>query len=212
MQNKTAFGTIVAASAAGLLLGASPASAQTAADFVPDCASGVLAYSPGLTAGSASDAAPTAGQTIVLNSGEGSFDPGTVVTATFNGTTLSGVTVSPTGNASVSLAIPQADVGTFVVVFTGTLKGADNVVGVCFTSAAALAGNDGGPDVQPSVAPVVQPISGTPEAPSVRPSALPFTGSVELLTVAGLGAALLTVGAGTVVLARRRRQDDVAAV
>ncbi len=208
MQNKTAFGAITAATAAGVLLLAAPASAQTAADFVPDCASGVLAYAPGATAGAASNANPAPAEGIVLTSGDGSFDPGSAVTATFNGTALSPApVVSPTGNASVPFTVP-ADPGTYIVIFNGTLNGSPNVVGVCFTVLADIGGVVQEPVTQPSPATVV-PISDVVDTPAVRPAALPFTGSVELLTVAGLGAALVAAGAGTVVLARRRRRDDV---
>lgn len=217
MHSKVARGTVLAASAAaGVLLVAGPASAQTAADFVPDCASGVLAYAPGLTAGGASNASPAVGEVIVLSSGEGSFDPGSAVAATFNGTALSPApAVSPTGNATVSFTVPTVDPGTFIVIFTGTLNGAPNVVGVCFAVSADIGGVVEEPVVLPeespaAPAPVAQPISGVEQEPAQRPAALPFTGSVELLAVVALGAGLVAVGAGTVVLARRRRREDTA--
>lgn len=225
MNSTVTRGTLVAASAvAGLLFSAGPATAQTVDDFVPDCATGVLAYAPGLTAGAASNANPVVGETIILTSGEGSFDPGSAVTATFNGTALSPApVVSPTGNASVSFTVPTVDPGTFIVIFTGTRDGAANVVGVCFGVSADIGGAVEETAVLPEVlpeeapapapapaAPVAQPIAAVEQVPAQRPAALPFTGSVELVAVTGLGAALIAVGAGTVLLARRRR-DTVAA-
>lgn len=215
MHSKLTRGTVLAASAAaGVLLAAGPATAQTAADFVPDCASGVLAYAPGLTAGAASNANPAVAENIVLSSGEGSFDPGSLVTATFNGTPLPEVPVVGTnGSATVLFTVPSLDAGTYVVIFTGSLNGAPNVVGVCFTvSAAAIGGVVEEPAVLPeeSPEPAAVPIAGVDEEPAQRPAALPFTGSVELLAVVGLGAGLIAMGAGTVVVARRRHREDIA--
>ena len=214
MRNKSAFGAITVASAsAGLLLSASPALAQTAENFEPDCATGVLAYAPGVTSGAASDSTPTAPSTITVTSGEGTFDIGSTVTVSVRGFRISPDSVADgTGSATAMVPVPAGSVGTFVVLFKGVLGGKPNVVGVCFEVATPIAGGGGGPGqpVPPAAPPVVQPVTpiiGGGGAPA-RPSALPFTGSVELLAVAGLGAALVAVGAGTVVVARRRRNGD----
>ena len=217
MQNKTAFGAIVIASAsAGLLMSASPALAQTANDFEPNCASGVLAYAPGITSGTASDSTPAAGTEIIVNSGEATFDIGSTVTVSVRGFRISPDSVAGgDGSATAKIPVPEGSVGTFVVLFKGPLGGKPNVVGVCFNVVTPIAGGGGGAGqpVPPAVKPVppvgrpVTPVVGGGGGPA-RPSALPFTGSVELLAVAGLGAALVAVGAGTVVVARRRRNGD----
>ena len=214
MQNKTAFGAIVIASAsAGLLMSASPALAQTANDFEPDCARGVLAYAPGITSGAASDSTPAAGTEITVTSGEGTFDIGSTVTVSVRGFRISPDSVAGgDGSATATIPVPDGSVGTFIVLFKGPLDGKPNVVGVCFNVVTPIAGGGGGAGqpVPPVVKPVVRPVTpvvGGGGGPA-RPSALPFTGSVELLAVAGLGAALVAVGAGTVVVARRRRNGD----
>ena len=223
MQNKTAFGAIAAASATmGLLFSASPASAQTVDDFTPSCRDGgVLSYIAGPGLGSVSNSAPVPGDVVVVTSGAGSFDPGASVSVSFNGTALPGspVVAGGDGKASISFTVPTglAD-GTYVIVFRGPLNGATNVFGVCVDVAAPAAGGNEAPatpaePVAPA-APVDEPIEGgvaIPVAAPDRPSALPFTGSVELLAVAGLGAALVAVGAGTVVVARRRRDGALSA-
>ena len=214
MQNRMAFGVITVASAsAGLLLIASPALAQTADDFEPNCATGVLAYAPGITSGAASDSTPEAGTTITVTSGAGTFDIGSTVTVSVRGVRVTPDSIADGDrNATATITVPDGSVGTFVVLFKGTLAGSPNVVGVCFEVATPIAGVGGGAGqpVPPAGQPVgrpVTPIVGDGGGPT-RPSALPFTGSVELLAVAGLGAALVTVGAGTVVVARRRRHGD----
>ena len=217
MQNKTAFGAIAAASATmGLLFSASPASAQTVDDFTPSCeVGGVLSYIAGAGVGSVDNNAPVPGDEVIATSGDGSFDPGASVSVSFNGTALPGspVVSGSNGSASITFTVPTGlTAGTYVIVFRGPLNGATNVVGVCVEVATAIAGGNEAPATPE--APVDEPIEGgiaIPVATPDRPSALPFTGSVELLAVAGLGAALVAVGAGTVVVARRRRDGALSA-
>lgn len=220
MQHKTAFGAIAAASAtAGLLLTAAPAMAQTAEDV--SCDSGVLSYPPGLGGGTINSTAFVAGETLTATTAPGAFDPASSVVVTVaDAATLGTVTAGPDGSASIDSPLPTSlQPGTHTVLFTGVLGGEAAAVAFCITSTAAgtpITGGVANPATDPDPAvPVVPadntPISGGDEAPA-RPSALPFTGSSELVTVAGLGAALLLAGAGTVVVARRRRSEAPLAV
>jgi len=224
MTNKTAFGAIATAAAAStLLFTAGPATAQTAEDFVPSCATAVLSYPLGSTdAPQLTDAAPAAGTIVTVTSGIGAFDPDTRVAVTFLGEEVGAAFADEDGFISVDVQLPASlAAGTYVVVLTGVLDDEARIVGVCVAVSEAIGGVDEEPGVveTPAPAPVVvtpvkpaKPVTGVVQAPaqrpvvSNRPAALPFTGSVELLTVVALGAGLVAAGAGTVVVARRRRQ------
>ena len=224
MQHKLAFGAIAAASAtAGLLLGATPASAQSAADV--SCATGVLSYPPGLEGGAINSTAFVAGESVRATTAPGAFNPNTPVVVTVDrAVTLATVTADNAGSASVDAPLPTSlQPGPHTVLFTGTLGDTASAVAFCITSTAVgtpITGGEGGPVINPVIpvnnTPIAggenTPITGGRQAPVARPSALPFTGSAELVTLAGLGAGLLVAGAGTVVLARRRRSEAPLAV
>lgn len=225
MQHKTAFGAIAAVFAtAGLLLSAAPASAQAVPLTPASCDTGVLSYPPGAGPGAAttSNANPRAGQTIIASVPNASFDPRTRVVVTLDNdvATLGTVPVNGSGAARISARIPSSvQPGVHIVIFTGSRNGIEQQIGICITTTAAgtpITGGVANPATNPDTAVPVVPVGNTPigggdEAPA-RPSALPFTGSAELVTVAGLGAALLIAGAGTVVVARRRRSEAPLAV
>ena len=162
------------AGAAVLGLSASPAAAPAK---YPPAAGGNQA---GVT-----DSTPVPGQTVTVDSGDGAFPAGTVVTVTVPGTSISGTaTADANGNAEFTFQSPN-QAGRYEVVFTA---GGDTVT-VGFTVVAAASGAPG----------QGQGTGGN--------SALPRTGSDSIVPLTITGLALVGVGGGIVVAARRRRQE-----
>ena len=213
---RAACGVLLGVATSGLLLTSLPAYAQTAEDFAPDCATGVLSYPPGGPgAATISNSAPFAGDIVTATSPAGSFDAGSNVGLFFDSAAipLPNVVAAADGAASSTFAVPSdATPGVHVIRFDGMRTSAASITAVCLSVQAALGGV-----VQEPVAgesPVAaQPIGGGEQLPSDGaeqpadpPSALPFTGSPELVAVGVVGIGLVAAGAGTVVLARRRRR------
>lgn len=146
-------------------------------------------YPPVATPPSISDATVVAGQRVTVNSGAGSFDANSVVTVAVLGFSAT-VTADSTGNASFTFTVPaDARPGRTEVTFTGVLAGQTKTVVVPFTVVAAAAA---GP--------------GRGQAPDRRGTALPRTGADQLVPLTIGGVALVGIGTGIVVVARRRRE------
>jgi len=128
------------------------------------------------------------GAQMSASSGRGSLDPGTSgefgVESTYQ--RLGSFTVNADGAAVVSFTVPNnLSNGRHDVVFLGTKNGQPVEVRVPFTvSGTAGAAGAGG-----------------------RSGQLPRTGADQLVPLALSGAALVALGAGVVVVARRRRED-----
>lgn len=196
--------------AAGLLLTAPTAWAQTADDFIPDCDTGVLSYPAGLAGGTAvSNTAPLVGESVTASSGVGTYDAGSPVGVELHPgpTDLGSVSAGEDGNAVITFAVPDTlDPGLYVIRFEGVRESVQTVIGVCVNvQPPVVLGNVVTQQPPAAVAPAA-PQAAPQAAPRVQPRSLPFTGSVELVTVAGIAAALVGVGAVTLVATRRRHR------
>jgi len=167
-----------AVSLAGAAVLGMTATAAIAQDYPP---------ASGSTGASITDATPVPGQTVTVESGDGAFPAGTVVTVTVSGTSISGSeTADANGNVDFTFEAPNGP-GRFEVLFSG----AGRTVSVPFTVVAAAAGGPG----------QGQGAGGN--------SALPRTGSDSIVPLTLTGVALVGIGGGIVVAAARRRREDM---
>lgn len=145
-----------------------------------------------------SDSSITAGETITVNTGSGSFVPGSTVTVTIPGLGISGsVVVDGLGNARFQFKVPA---GTAPGNFSVNFAGAPAPVSVPFTVvASAAAGSGTGSTGSGS--------TGTGTAARASGTSLPRTGADQMVPLAISGLALVGIGAGIVVASRRRRED-----
>lgn len=156
-----------------------------------DCPAGAF---PGQGRG-VSDGNPAPGERMSANSGRGSFDPGSRAEYGVESTyiKLGETTVNADGMAVASFELPTSlAVGQHHVVFRGIKDGAPATVRVPFTLTAAAAGGAGGGTANPR-----EGVLG----------ALPRTGADAVVPMAATGIALVAVGAGVVLVARKRRQE-----
>jgi len=175
-----------------------PAYAQTAADCT-----GVLptASPPLTTTGSLTDTTVAPGQAVSAVTGVGLFTPGSSVEFGVQPpvNVLGTVVAAANGSASANFTVPNLDNGTYAVFFRSAAVGVtpvdDSVCVLPFTS------------TKPTEPAVVQGVSTT--RPAARPAALPFTGSDAFLPLTLGGVALVAVGAGLVVVTRKRRRAEV---
>lgn len=176
MTSRQLASAAAAASLAGVaVLGLSaPASAQV--------------YPPASGAGTISDTTVVPGQTVKVNSGSGTFTPGTGVAVAITCADVTGtVTADGTGNAPFTFTPPAGTpAGPCTVVFTGTNGRAAAKVSVPFTIVLPVAGGGG-------------PVAG---------GGLPRTGSDQIVPLTITGIALVGVGASSIVAARRRRETQ----
>lgn len=136
---------------------------------------------------------PTAGAPLSVSSGAGTFDAGSSVEVGVQSvyTRLGTTTATASGAAAGTFTIPASlNDGNHNIVFSGLLNGQATKVSLPFTLNAAAA------------AAQVAAAGGT-TLPLI--GALPRTGSAEAVPIALSGIALVAVGAGLVVVARRRR-------
>ena len=111
----------------------------------------------------------------------GSFTPGSEVTGTFGGTAVGTAIVGKDGSVNFPFTIPRsAGAGEVTVLISGVSNGASTQRTLTLTVAGAAAGGALG---------------------------LPRTGSDAVVPMAASGIALVVVGAGVVVVARRRRSE-----
>ncbi len=191
----------VSAGSAALLLSGltvfmvqAPAYAQA----VPDCTGVLPTASPPQTAGALSDVTVVPGQTVSATSGAGKFTPGSTVEYGVQPpvTVLGTVVVAADGSATTNVAVPDLPNGDYTVFFRSVAAGVTPVdTGVCvlpFTF------------TQPTA---VLPIAET--RPAARPAALPFSGANGVLPLTLGGVALVAVGAGLVVVTRKRKRAEV---
>ena len=141
--------------------------------------------------GAPSDTTPVPGQTITITFPSGSFTAGSTVTVTIPALGISTTaTANPQGGLTFSLTVPAGTrPGQATANFSGTLNGAAVTRTSSFTVVAAAAANPG---------------RGQGSAGN---SALPRTGSDQLVPLPIAGLALVGVGGGIVVASRRRRED-----
>lgn len=136
-----------------------------------------------------SDSTPNRGQQVTATSGCRAFAPGQRVNFGVESTyqQLGTVTSTQFGEAIATFAVPNnLENGRHDVVFTGpSPAGPTTTVRVPFTIEAGAVVIAGGP----------------------TRSGLPFTGSQELVVLGVAGGALIALGAGIVVVARRRREE-----
>lgn len=201
----------VSAGSAALLLSGltvfavqAPAYAQTAADCT-----GVLptASPPLTTTGSLTDTTVAPGQAVSAITGVGLFTPGSTVEYGVQPpvAVLGTVVAAPDGSASANFTVPSLPDGTYAVFFRSAAVGVtpvdDSVCVLPFTSTQPAA-------VLPiaTTKPAPQPAAPRPAA---RPAALPFTGSDAFIPLTLGGVALVAVGAGIVVVTRKRRRTEV---
>ena len=138
-----------------------------------------------------SDSSITAGETVTVNSGSGSFVPGSTVTVTIPGLGISGsVVVDGLGNARFQFTVPA---GTAPGNFSVNFAGAPAPVSVPFTVVASAAAGSGS--------------GSTGTGARASGASLPRTGADQMVPLAISGLALVGVGAGIVVASRRRRED-----
>jgi hypothetical protein len=131
------------------------------------------------------DSTPVPGQRVTVDSGDGAFPQGTVVTVTVSGTNISGTeTAGADGSVEFTFQSPNQP-GRYDVVFAA----GGQTVTVPFTVVAAAAGGPGRG----------QGTGGN--------SALPFTGTDAIVPLTITGVTLVGIGGGIVVAARRRRED-----
>ena len=133
---------------------------------------------------SVSDSTVVRGQSVTASTGAGAFAPGSTVTVKVLGSTYT-VTAASDGSASITFTVPDhAKPGTRHAVFTG--GGA--TVRVAFEIVAG--------SVEAVVVAEDEAVTGG--------SALPFTGSDDVVALSVAGLTLVGAGAGFVVVARRR--------
>ena len=147
--------------------------------------------------GQPTDSTPNRGQQIGVSTDPGSFDPGSTVNYGLDcgdgvqrgtGSTV----VGSDGSADFQYTVPSdAPEGSCTLVLTGTLNGAVSVVNVEVDVQGGGTGGTGG------------------TGGNDNGSALPRTGSQEIVPLTAAGIALVLGGAAIVVVARRRR-DDIA--
>jgi LPXTG-motif cell wall-anchored protein len=144
----------------------------------------------------ASDSTPTPGQTVTITTGAGSFTPGSTVSFSLQGSSIAGTAVANSlGSASFTFTVPaNAAPGRYTVVASGTLAGTAKTAEFQITVVAGAAASPGRG----------QGATGQ--------SALPRTGSDQMVPLAITGIALVGAGAGIVVASRRRREDMPAGI
>ena len=142
-------------------------------------------------AGTPSDTTPVPGQNITITFPSGSFTAGSTVAVTIPALGITTTAIAnPQGGLTFSLAVPAgATPGQVRASFSGTLNGAAVVRTSSLTVVAAAAASPG---------------RGQGSAGN---SALPRTGSDQIVPLAIAGLALVGVGGGIVVASRRRRED-----
>ncbi len=180
------------AGAAALTLGTlavvgmqAPAQAAQTAPKGSNCPNPAGKYPPGQCKKGASDTTPTRGQSVTFTSGSGAFGAGQNVIFGICGLDPIGTTTTDsTGNATVTFQIPSSlSNGPQATCFTG----GGSTVRVNFT----LVGGSG--------------------AGGSSGSSLPRTGADHIVELGVAGAGLVVLGAGAVVVARRRRETGLTA-
>lgn len=176
-------------------LASAVAAATLAGASVVGMAAPALAQSLTPVTRGVSDSNITAGETVTVNTGSGSFVPGSTVTVTIPGLGISGsVVVDGLGNARFQFTVPAGTrPGTFSVNFVG----APAPVSVPFTVVASAAAGSGSGSTG----------SGAGTGSRAAGSSLPRTGADQMVPLAISGLALVGVGGGIVVASRRRRED-----
>ncbi len=155
-------------------------------------------YPPANEPATISDSTPVPGQRVTVNSGAGSFAPGSkvdVMVLPRSGAESVDRGVNTTrmadasGNLTVTFRVPEnTPPGRFSVVFSNDT----NRVVVPFTVVAAAA-------------------SGPGQAQRPSGSGLPLTGADQIVPLTITGVALVGIGAGIVVASRRRRETSMPA-
>jgi LPXTG-motif cell wall-anchored protein len=182
VTSRLAAATAATSLAALALLGmGAPASAQSYDDQT----------SPG-----ASDETVVLNQTFTITTGDGECDPGTAVAVAIRGNNFSDdetTTADSDGTATIEYTVPpEAEEGDATATFTCLLDGETNTIVVAFTVVASDS-DDGG-------------TNGGQDSDDSGTGALPRTGSDNLVALSAGGAALVALGAGMVMVARRRRE------
>ncbi len=165
------------------------------------------------TPAGASDDTVVLGQSFTLTTGEGKCDPQAPVGVDIEGSGFSEARVTTAdgnGEASIEFTVPQsAQPGPAAAAFSCTLNGDINTVVVPFTvvqasSTTPAGGTSGGSRTDGS--------AGASTGGSTGSSAgqLPRTGSDDVVAISLAGTALVALGAGMVVVARRRRETTPA--
>ncbi len=175
------------------------AAASLAGASVVGMAAPALAQSNTPVTRGVSDSSITAGETITVNTGSGSFLPGQNISVSIPGLGITGAVRSDgLGNASFTFKVPAGTApGTFQVVFSGPpASGVTNPVSVPFTVVASSGSGSGSSSG-----------SGSGTTARTSGSSLPRTGADQMVPLAITGLALVGVGAGIVVASRRRRED-----
>ncbi len=155
-----------------------------------DCPNPARHYPPGqcYSGGGAADrtVVPRGGQ-ITVWTNEGTMNGNATASVYLDSTFLGTVTVEA-GVAKGTFTVPMGtSLGRHVIVITGSATGATVTIPITVVAAQA-AGNQGGSSK----------------------GGLPFTGANDIGSLVGAGAALVLVGAGTLVFTRRRRTQSAA--
>lgn len=179
------------AASAGIALAALSVFGVGTASAQEDCA-----YGQTCSAAAISDSTPVAGQRVTVTSGSGEFTPGSEVTLTVFGRSLT-LEAAPDGSATATFVVPNGQrLGRYNAVFRGTLDGEANSVTIGFTvvgTGTRNAGNGGGN-------------GNNNGGGGSRDGQLPRTGS-DLVPLGATGLGLVGAGVLTVVVARRRRES-----
>lgn len=170
-----------------------PAGAQNARCASTGAGGNANQYAPEGQGQGVSDGTAERGQRISASSGCARFAPGRSIAFGVESVyqQLGTTTSTQFGEATATFTVPSnLENGRHSVVFTGpSTGGAETTVRVPFTVVAGTV------------------VGGGPVGSSGRANALPLTGSQELVGLSVGGVALIALGIGTVVVARRRRED-----